>query len=80
MSIPIPNLLMDTTGAGTGMYVTIDPITNRITIGPGSAGADPGPVCYEMGNEVPTVMVCCLILGILNPDNYLGGKVKLNKE
>ena len=76
----IPTLLMDTTGAGTGMYVTIDPITNRITIGPGSAGADPGPVCYEMGNEVPTVMDCCLILGILNEDNYLGGKVKLNKE
>ncbi len=76
----IPTLLMDTTGAGTGMFVTIEPITNRITIGPGSAGADPGPVCYEMGNEVPTVMDCCLIMGILNEDNYLGGKVKLNKE
>ena len=76
----IPTLLMDTTGAGTGMFVTIDPITNRITIGPGSAGADPGPVCYEMGNEVPTIMDCCLIMGILNEDNYLGGKVKLNKE
>lgn len=76
----IPTLLMDTIGAGTGMFVTVDPITKRLTIGPGSAGADPGPVCYEMGNEVPTVMDCCLILGILNPDNYLGGKVKLNKE
>jgi len=76
----IPTLLMDTTGAGTGMFVSIEPITKRITIGPGSAGADPGPVCYEMGNEVPTVMDCCLILGILNPDNYLGGKIKLNKE
>ncbi len=76
----IPTLLMDTTGAGTGMFVTIDPITNRITIGPGSAGADPGPVCYEMGNEIPTIMDCCLIMGILNEDNYLGGKVKLNKE
>lgn len=76
----IPTLLMDTIGAGTGMYVTIDPITNRIKIGPESAGAEPGPVCYEMGNEVPTVMDCCLIMGILNPDNYLGGKLKLNKE
>ncbi|MBP1685879.1 MAG: hydantoinase/oxoprolinase family protein [Deltaproteobacteria bacterium] len=76
----IPTLLMDTIGAGTGMYVTIEPITRRVTIGPGSAGADPGPVSYEMGNEVPTVMDCCLILGILNPDNYLGGKIKLNKE
>jgi len=74
----IPTLLMDTTGAGTGMYVTIDPISKRIKIGPESAGADPGPVCYDMGNETPTVMDCCLIMGILNPDNYLGGKMKLN--
>ncbi len=76
----IPTLQMDTIGAGTGMYVTIDPITRRITIGPESSGADPGPVCYEMGNDVPTVMDCVLIMGILNPDNYLGGKKKLNKE
>jgi N-methylhydantoinase A len=76
----IPTLLMDSIGAGTGMYVTIDPITRRITVGPESAGADPGPVSYDMGNEVPTVMDCVLIMGILNPDNYLGGKLKLNKE
>ncbi|MFO8102429.1 MAG: hydantoinase/oxoprolinase family protein [Dehalococcoidia bacterium] len=76
----IPTLQMDTTGAGTGQFVTIDPITKRINLGPESAGAEPGPVCYEMGNEVPTIMDCCLIMGILNPDNYLGGKKKLNKE
>jgi len=76
----IPTLLMDTIGAGTGMYLTVDPITNRIKVGPESAGADPGPVCYEKGNEVPTVMDCDLIMGILNPDNYLGGKMKLNKD
>jgi acetone carboxylase beta subunit len=76
----IPTLQMDSIGAGTGMYVTIDPITKRINIGPESAGADPGPVCYEMGNEIPTVMDCVLIMGILNPDNYLGGKKKLNKQ
>ena len=76
----IPTLQMDTIGAGTGMYVTIDPIAKRINLGPDSAGADPGPVCYEMGNEVPTVMDCVLTMGILNPDNYLGGKKKLNKE
>ena len=76
----IPTLQMDTIGAGTGMYVTIDPITKRVNIGPESAGAEPGPVCYEMGNEIPTVMDCVLIMGILNPDNYLGGKKRLNKE
>jgi len=76
----IPTLQMDTIGAGCGQFVTIDPITRRINVGPESAGADPGPVAYEMGNEIPTVMDCCLIMGILNPDNYLGGKKKLNKE
>jgi N-methylhydantoinase A len=76
----IPTLLMDTIGAGAGMYLTIDPLTKRILIGPESAAADPGPVSYGRGNEVPTVMDCCLIMGILNPDNYLGGKLKLNKD
>ncbi len=76
----IPTLLMDSIGAGTGMYVTIDPITRRPIIGPESAGSDPGPVCYDMGNEIPTAMDCSLIMGILNPDNYLGGKLKLKKD
>lgn len=74
----IPTMLMDSIGAGCGMYVSIDPESNRIAIGPGSAGADPGPVSYKMGNDIPTVMDCVLILGLLNPDNYLGGKVKLD--
>jgi acetone carboxylase beta subunit len=76
----IPTLQMDTIGAGCGQFVTIDPITKRINLGPESAGAEPGPVAYEMGNEVPTVMDCCLVMGILNPDNYLGGKKKLNVD
>lgn len=74
----LPTLVMDTIAAGMGMYVTVDPITHRITLGPESAGADPGPVSYDMGNEVPTVMDCALITGLLNPDNYLGGKLRLN--
>jgi len=76
----IPTLLMDSIGAGTGQYVSIDPLSNRTKIGPESAGAEPGPVSYNMGNEVPTVMDCCLILGILDPDNYLGGKKKLHTD
>ena len=76
----IPTMVMDSIGAGCGMYVTIDPESKRVTIGPGSTGSDPGPVSYNMGNDIPTVMDCVLILGFLNPDNYLGGKVKLDKE
>ncbi len=75
----IPTLVMDTIGAGTGMYLRVDS-AKRLHIGPQSTGADPGPVCYDQGNETPTVMDCALICGIINPDYYLGGKLKLNKE
>jgi len=75
--VNIPTLVMNSIGAGTGQYVTIDPESKRIEIGPGSAGAEPGPVCYNTGNDIPTVMDCLLIMGILNPKYYLGGKIKL---
>ncbi|HEY49837.1 MAG TPA: hydantoinase/oxoprolinase family protein [Dehalococcoidia bacterium] len=78
--VNIPTLVMNSIGAGTGQYVTIDPESKRLEIGPGSAGADPGPVCYNMGNDIPTVMDCLLIMGILNPDYYLGGKIKLHTD
>jgi acetone carboxylase beta subunit len=76
----IPTVVVDSIGAGTGMYIKLDPETKRVEIGPQSAGADPGPVCYNRGNETPTVMDCCLILGILNPDYHLGGKLKVYKD
>jgi acetone carboxylase beta subunit len=76
----IPTLYMDSLGAGAGMYLRINPESRRLDIGPESAGADPGPVFYKMGNEIPTVIDCCLILGILNPDYYLGGKLKVYKD
>lgn len=78
--INIPTLFMDSLGAGAGMYLRINPETGRLDIGPESAGADPGPVFYNMGNEIPTVIDCCLILGILNPDYYLGGRIKVYKD
>jgi N-methylhydantoinase A len=78
--INIPTLFMDSLGAGAGMYLHIDPESKRLDIGPGSAGADPGPVFYDMGNETPTVIDCAMIMGILNPDYYLGGKVKVYKD
>jgi N-methylhydantoinase A len=75
----IPTLVMDSIGAGAGMYLRVDPM-QRLHLGPESTGADPGPVCYEKGNEIPTVMDCAVVSGIINPDYYLGGKIKLNKE
>ncbi len=76
----LPMLTVDSVSAGVGMYIRLDPATKRITLGPESAGADPGPVCYDAGNEVPTIADCDLLLGVLNPDYYLGGKIKLNIE
>ena len=78
--INIPTIFMDSIGAGAGQYLRINPESKRLDIGPGSAGADPGPVFYNMGNETPTVIDCALILGIVNPDYYLGGKVKVYKK
>jgi N-methylhydantoinase A/acetone carboxylase beta subunit len=67
-------------GAGTGTYVRVDPQTNRIKLGPDSAGGTPGPVFQEAGNETPTICDCDMLLGILNEHNYLGGRIKVNKE
>lgn len=74
----MPTLMMETITAGMGLYVTVDPVTRRIRLGPGSAGADPGPVSYDRGNDTPTIMDCALITGLINPHNYLGGKITLN--
>ncbi len=74
----LPTISMDTIGAGSGMIVRVDPLSKKIELGPDSAGADPGPVCFDRGNEEPTICDCDLILGYLNPDYFLGGAVKLD--
>lgn len=76
----LPILTMHNIGAGTGHYIKVDPARKSISIGPESAGAVPGPVCYDAGNETPTLMDAYLILGYMNPDYYLGGKIKLNVD
>jgi N-methylhydantoinase A len=49
-----------------------------LKVGPESAGAEPGPVCYRRGGVAPTVTDAYLVTGILNPDGFLGGKVHLD--
>ena len=71
---------MESIGAGAGSYVTVDPVTKKVQIGPGSAGSTPGPVCFEKGGKIATITDCDLLLGYLNPDYFLGGKQKLNKQ
>lgn len=80
MYVNVPMLGITSIGAGTGTYIRLDPQTNRFKLGPDSAGGTPGPTFLEAGNTTPTINDANLLLGILNENNYLGGKLKVNKQ
>ena len=63
-----------------GSIAWIDPETGILKVGPQGAGASPGPVCYQVGGSEPTVSDADLVLGYLNENYFLGGKIRLNKE
>ncbi|MFT4038051.1 MAG: hydantoinase/oxoprolinase family protein [Thermomicrobiales bacterium] len=77
--IPISVTCVDvaTLGAGGGSIAWIDK-GGLLQVGPRSAGADPGPMCYGKGGEEPTTTDANLVLGRLNPDYFLGGQISLN--
>ena len=79
--IPIaaPFVDLTTIGAGGGSIVWIDK-GGFLRVGPQSAGADPGPVCYDQGGEKVTVTDANLVLGRLNPSYFLAGKMRLNPD
>ena len=79
LPVKIPTIELIEIGAGGGSIAHVDEL-GLLKVGPESAGADPGPACYENGNNSPTVTDANLVLGIINPDNFLGGRMKLNKE
>ncbi len=76
----LPMVEIESIGAGTGSSVRIDPASNRPEIGPDSAGARIGTAWPEGGFETVTVTDLNLVLGRLNPDNFLGGQVQLDVE
>jgi acetone carboxylase beta subunit len=76
----VPTLHLDTIGAGAGMIIKVDPLTRKVSLGPESAGSDPGPICFSKGGMEPTIADCDAILGRLNPYYFLGGKVILDVE
>src|SRR5205823_10309212 len=51
----------------------------RLQVGPQSAGAEPGPACYGRGGTEPTVADALVVLGIIDPDNFFGGRYMLDK-
>ena len=75
-SAMVPMLDVSTIGAGGGSIAYIDS-GGFFRVGPNSAGADPGPACYGQGGKLPTVTDANLVLGRLNPDYFIGGRLKL---
>ena len=73
-----PRVMTNSVGAGGGSIARIE--RGILRVGPQSAGTVPGPVCYDSGGVEPTVTDADLVLGYLNPDYFLGGSIKLNKE
>jgi N-methylhydantoinase A len=71
---------VESVGAGGGSLAWIDPQSGALRVGPQSAGAQPGPVCYRRGGTQPTVTDADVVLGLLNPDNFLGGRMQLDVE
>jgi N-methylhydantoinase A len=69
---------VESVGAGGGSIAWIDPQSGALRVGPRSAGAVPGPVCYGRGGTEPTVTDADLVLGLVNPENFLGGKMNLD--
>ena len=67
-------------GAGGGSIARVEPSSGLMKVGPRSAGAKPGPVCYGLGGTEPTVTDADLVLGRLNPDYFLGGEMQLDLD
>lgn len=66
-------------GAGGGSLIGVN-AAGELTVGPGSAGADPGPACYGKGGTLPTVTDACLLGGIIRSDAFLAGGMRLDEE
>ncbi len=73
-SVSYPTLDIHTVGAGGGSIAKVDDF-GRVSVGPDSAGSDPGPACYGRGGELPTVTDANLVLGVYDPDFQMGGEI-----
>jgi N-methylhydantoinase A len=73
----LPGVDIRPIGAGGGSIARVDS-GGLLTVGPESAGAYPGPMCYGLGGEEPTVTDAALVNGLINPDYFLGGEIKLD--
>jgi acetone carboxylase beta subunit len=78
--LSLPLVAMDSVGAGAGSFVRIDPYSGGIKLGPDSAGYRVGTCWADSGIDTVSVSDCHVVLGYLNPENFLGGAIKLDVE
>src|SRR5262245_17807229 len=76
----VPRIDIRSIGSGGGSIVWVDEISSTMRVGPISAGAQPGPACYGRGGVQPTVTDADLVLGYLDPEYFLGGRLRLDRE
>jgi N-methylhydantoinase A len=78
LPLMIPTYDLSTIGAGGGSIARVE--GGLLKVGPQSAGAIPGPVCYSKGGTEPTFTDASVLLGFIDPENFLGGKVRLDAD
>jgi N-methylhydantoinase A len=76
----LPKVDIHAIGSGGGSLARVDRASRTLHVGPESAGADPGPACYGKGGATATVTDADVVLGTINPDNFLGGRIKLDRK
>jgi N-methylhydantoinase A len=76
----LPKVDIQAIGSGGGSLARIDRASKTLQVGPESAGADPGPACYGKGGTTATVTDADVVLGTINPDNFLGGRIRLDRK
>lgn len=79
-NLAVPTIDIRSIGAGGGSIAWVEPDTGVLHVGPQGAGASPGPACYGKGGARPTVTDADLVLGYINPNFFLGGRMKLSVE
>ena len=75
-----PKIEVVSIGAGGGSIISLEPRTNVPRVGPRSAGARPGPVCYGLGGDEPTLTDVMTLIGYMDPTTFLGGAMTLDIE
>jgi N-methylhydantoinase A len=75
----MPHLDLRSIACGGGSIAHVDPHSGGLRVGPQSAGSDPGPACYGTGTE-PTVTDADVVLGLIDPDMFLGGRMRLDRD